>query len=177
MTPFYKKIAVAKTKFKEIKKRGLPAEIERLLTDLKHFIIEADTERARSGMSEICAECGQKGNACCAKGVEFKYSPELLLINLLYGVEITEQTEDNNMCYFLKDTGCSLFARDVFCINFICEKIRENIPAEKLKKLRELEGFQLDLQFRIEQIFKKFSVMTVTPDTFYLNNTVFNSSI
>lgn len=153
---FYKKIEIAKTRFKEIKKRGLPAEMEKLLTDLKYFINEADTERALVGMTEICKECGQKDKACCGKGIEFKYSPELLLINFLYGVEIPEHAEHKEMCYFLKDDGCSLFARDVFCINFICEKIKENIPTEKLKRLRELEGKQINLQFRIEQMLKNF---------------------
>ncbi len=175
MMPFYKKVVIAKNIFKEIKSRGVPAEIGRLLIDLRNFIIEADTERTLTGMSKICAECGRQGKACCGKGVEFKYSKELLLINLLLGVEIPEHHQINEMCYFLTDTGCSLIARDVFCINFICDRIRENILHDRLKRLRELEGRQINLQFRIEQILKKFS-SSIT-DTFYLNNAVFDSCI
>lgn len=156
MSPIHEKISIAKNKMKEIEKK-FPSEIEVLLKQLKQFIIQADNERILSGMTEICAQCGQEGKSCCGSAIEFKYSDELLLINLLYGIELPENPEIPDMCHFLTSKGCSLFARDTFCINFICDRIKENIPLEKLKKLQEFEGLQLNLQFKLEEMLKKFS--------------------
>ncbi|MGB9710900.1 MAG: hypothetical protein ACPLZA_05355 [Thermodesulfovibrio sp.] len=151
------KIEDLKNRIKELETKGQLSRIQPLLNQLKEFIIQENRERTVCGMSLICAQCGKEGKACCGKNIEFKYSDELLLINLLYGVKIPEEPEFPDMCLFLNESGCVLFARDAFCINFICDKIKEQIPLEKLKKLRQLEGLHLNLQFQVEQMLKKFS--------------------
>ncbi|WP_353684538.1 hypothetical protein V4D30_01745 [Thermodesulfovibrio sp. 3907-1M] len=151
------KIENLKNRIKQLQTKGQLSRIEFLLDQLKEFILQENRERAFCGMSLICAQCGKEGKACCGKNIEFKYSDELLLINLLYGVEIPEEPEFPEMCFFLKNSGCVLFARDAFCINFICDKIKEQIPLEKLKKLRQLEGLHLNFQFQLEQMLKRFS--------------------
>ncbi|GLI53527.1 hypothetical protein TISLANDTSLP1_12200 [Thermodesulfovibrio yellowstonii] len=151
------KIDILKDRVKELEKKGILSRIEELLKQLKEFIIQEDKERLLSGMTEICAKCGKEGKACCGSAIEFKYTDELLLINILLGTKFPDEPEFPDMCFFLTTSGCVLFARDAFCINFICDKIKEKIPLEKLKRLRELEGLHLQLQFRLEQILKQIS--------------------
>lgn len=151
------KIESIKNRMKELERKGIISKIKDSLNQLRELIIQENNERASSGMTSICAQCGREGKACCGSAIEFKYSDELLLINLLFGVKIPEKPEFPDMCFFLTHSGCALFARDAFCINFICDRIKEKIPLEKLKKLRELEGLHLNLQFQIEQMLKKFS--------------------
>lgn len=151
------KIDILKQRMKDLENKGVLSKIKSLLNQLKELVTQADNGRVLSGMKEICAQCGKEGKSCCGKGVEFKYSDELLLINLIFGVKVPEETETQEMCFFLGSNGCGLFARDAFCINFICDKVKEQIPIEKLKKLREYECLQLKLQFEIEQILKKLT--------------------
>lgn len=148
------KIDVLKSRIEELEKKGTLLKIQDLLHQLKEFIIQENNERALSGMTEICAKCGKEGKACCGSAIEFKYSDELLLINIMLGTKFPDEPEIPDMCFFLKSSGCVLFARDAFCINFICDKIKEKIPIERLKRLRELEGLHLQLQFRLEQMLK-----------------------
>lgn len=157
MPNIYEKIHLAELKKEKIlqTKEFLP-KIHKLLDELKNYIDYAEKERHESGMSQICAQCAMENKPCCGSEIELKYSPELLTINLLYGVNLPKKHEIEGMCFFLKEKGCCLFARDVFCINFICDRIKTALPHGKLKKLRELEGLQLNLQFKIEEILKNF---------------------
>ncbi len=130
-------------------------EFAYMINELKGLISSTRRERYESGMTEICADCGTSGKDCCGKGIEFKYSKELLIINMLMGAEIPSKRLSEISCYFLTEKGCSLLARHVFCINFLCQKIRDKISFERLKKLQELEGRELELSFRLEEFIKK----------------------
>ncbi len=149
------KISTAKSKYELIKQIGIPDEINTLLNELKFYISEANKERRSIGMSEICFLCGTKEVPCCGSGIELKYSSELLLVNMLFGVHMPQGQEFVDRCFFLKKNGCCLFARDVFCINFVCNKIQEKLSINHLKRLRYFEGKQLNLQFIIEEKLKK----------------------
>lgn len=156
MPDIYEKIRLAKLKKeKTLEKNEFLARLHQLLYELKNYIKFAEKERYESGMAQICAQCAMENKACCGSEIELKYSPELLTINLLYGISLPKKGEIGGMCFFLKERGCCLFARDVFCINFICDRIRTELPINKIKKLKELEGLQLNLQFKIEEILKK----------------------
>lgn len=148
-------VEAAQKKLARLKEANLLAKIEDKLFQLKRLTEEANRERVLCGMTQICAQCGAKRESCCAQGVEFKYSLELIMINLYFGVKIPYESEFDDMCFFLTKNGCRLFVRDVFCINFICEKITRQIPSEKINRLRQIEGFQLDLQFKLEDFLKK----------------------
>lgn len=150
-----RKIEIALRKKEKIQDREIPENIKKLMEKLNHYIIRADQERTNIGMSEICAKCGIEGKSCCGSEIELKYSAELLLINLLYGVKLPDKPHFSDKCYFLTSTGCCLFARDVFCINFICDKIKKLLSPDKLKTLRTLEGLQIETQFILEEFFKK----------------------
>jgi ferredoxin len=150
------KIESLRKKMKELEKNKVLSQIEETLYQLREIIIEENKERKIIGMTEICIECGKSGKVCCGSAIEFKYSNELLLINLILGVNFPNKSQIPDMCFFLSLSGCCLIARDAFCINFICDKIKEKIPVDKMRRLRELEGLHLNLQFQIEQRLKEF---------------------
>ena len=150
------KIESLRKKIKELEKNKVLSQIEETLYQLREIIIEENKERTIIGMTEICIECGKSGKVCCGSAIEFKYSNELLLINLILGVNFPNQSQIPDMCFFLSLSGCCLISRDAFCINFICDKIKEKIPVDKMRRLRELEGLHLNLQFQIEQRLKGF---------------------
>lgn len=153
-----KKISDAKKIFQ--KNKGLfmknPVVIKHL-SDLKDYINGSKFERGSSGVAQICEECGRLKRDCCGKGVELRYSKELLIINMLLGVVIPERTIYEDKCYFLTPKGCLLLARDVFCVNYLCRSIRDSIPIERLKRLQELEGLELYTSFRLQQLLKSLT--------------------
>lgn len=122
---------------------------------LKEYIEDTKVQRRLSGVAKICADCGNAKTDCCGKGVEFKYSKELLLINLLLGVQIPLERPFSQSCHFLSSKGCILLARHVFCINFLCQRLRAQVTHEQLLKLQESEGKELELLFKIEELIKK----------------------
>lgn len=155
MSPIHEKIRNARAKKERIlNSQKLYSEIKTLLNLLKSYIIVVEQERHTSRMADICAKCALESKPCCGSEIELKYSPELLTINLLLGIKLPEKGEIDGMCFFLTEKGCCLFVRDVFCINFICDRIKSEIPSEKIRKLKELEGLQLNLQFHLEEILK-----------------------
>ncbi|MCS7215631.1 MAG: hypothetical protein RMI30_07260 [Thermodesulfovibrio sp.] len=149
------KLKNLKVKVKELEEKGLLSKIENSLFELKELIIKENKERVLCGMTDICAECGKEGKVCCGSAIEFKYSEQLLIINILLGTNFPDEPEFYDMCFFLTSSGCLLFARDTFCINFICDRIRDKIPIDRLKRLTEIEGLHLQLQFKIEQFLKQ----------------------
>ncbi|MFN3480052.1 MAG: hypothetical protein ACK415_06660 [Thermodesulfovibrionales bacterium] len=125
-----------------------------LIEGLKAAIEHSEIERLKTGVAAECARCGVLNNDCCGRGIELRYSRELLLINLLLDVNLPTSRHNENSCYFLTPEGCCLKARDVFCINFLCRKITDRIPPERLLLLREFEGEMLEIIFRLEERIK-----------------------
>jgi hypothetical protein len=55
----------------------------------------------------------------------------------------------------LSEKGCSLLARHVICVNFLCHKITSSISPEKIAALREKEGIELNLLFMLQERVKR----------------------
>ena len=110
----------------------------------------------RTGIVDLCRDCEEKeGGSCCGAGLEKNYSGMLLLINRLLGATLPHQREEPSSCFFLSSTGCRLLARHVLCINYICNKITSKIEAHQLVALREAEGEEILLLFRVNEKLKK----------------------
>jgi hypothetical protein len=124
------------------------------LIDLKEYINASKIERISSGVAQICEECGRLKKDCCGKGIELRYSKELLIINMLLGVDLPETYLFSDKCYFLTNKGCLLLARDVFCVNYLCKSIRDSISIERFKKLQELEEKELQTCFKLQELLK-----------------------
>jgi len=130
--------------------------IVELLHKLENAIHASHIEMTGAGIAKICRKCEQEeGGSCCGAGLENKYDWELLLINLLLDVNLPQKRHDPEGCFFLGETGCLLQARHVICINYVCKKITDLVDPQKLHKLREKEGEELNTLFLLHERIKK----------------------
>ncbi len=113
--------------------------------------------RHGSGVARACRLCDrEEGGSCCGAGIEDRYSPELLLINLLLGVTLPESRNYAKSCYFLGERGCILPAREILCVNYLCASLQEIIPPEKLLQLQEVNGSEMELLFLLHNRIRNF---------------------
>ncbi len=111
----------------------------------------------RAGVAEACSQCDRdEGGSCCGAGIENRYTPELLLINLLLGVTLPESRHLSKSCYFLHERGCTLAARDIICINYLCAWLQKTIDPERLLQLQEVSGAEMELLFLLHNRIRNF---------------------
>jgi hypothetical protein len=128
-----------------------------LLNGLDKKIAASGGARHDFGVSAACTCCNEEdGETCCGAGIENKYTSRILLINLLFGNPLPEKRLWSNGCFFLSENGCSLKARLVLCVNYLCLKIQRMLPAEDLASLQEITGEEMDESFILEEAVKKF---------------------
>jgi len=126
------------------------------LAALRRAVTSSRDQMARLGITDICRACEeQEGGSCCGAGIERRYSASLILLNLLLHAEIPETRHDPASCFFLSEKGCSLLARHVLCVNFLCQKITSRISARQIAGLRDQEGVELDLVFSLHEKLRK----------------------
>jgi len=135
-------------------------EIAEGLAMLKQAVFESRESMTRAGITALCRACEvQEGGSCCGAGIEKHFSSTLFVLNLLLGARIPETRSDPVSCFFLSEKGCQLLARHVLCLNFLCQKITAQVPADQIAALREKEGIELGLHFVLqERIRKKLAV-------------------
>ena len=112
-----------------------------------------------------CASCSDRWQGgCCFEGVEGWYDPVLLLINLLLGVDVKERRTIRNGCLFLGPTGCTLLARHSFCINYLCDNLKNLLlPQDKINFLTTA-GREIGCGVRAEQSIRKWLGINDNPD-------------
>jgi hypothetical protein len=126
-----------------------------LLETLNRAICRSRENMLRTGIAGLCRECEEKeGGSCCGAGLEKHYSGLLLLINRLLGAPLPVHREETSSCFFLSSSGCTLLARHVLCINYICHKITSRIKPDQLAAVREAEGEEVLLLFQVNEKLK-----------------------
>jgi len=147
------KISWAEDLFDKYRNRMLrDPVVSGLLKRVRAAVSAADEVRSAAGIERMCAECEtREGGSCCGVGLEDKYDARLLLINLLLGVDLPHHRDDAYSCWFLSDRGCRLRARQVICVNYICEKIEKGVEAGRMREIREKEGAELAGIFHLHQ--------------------------
>jgi hypothetical protein len=109
-----------------------------------------------AGVLTACTHCDEEeGGSCCGAGIENKYTPVLLLINLLLGVTLPDRRISSNSCFFLGPAGCRLKARHVICINYLCTRLQKEIPTWALQSLQAVTGEEMDTIFILHEKIKK----------------------
>jgi len=127
-----------------------------LLFRLDQNIEATQREMVSTGIVMECADCAVNGEGtCCATHTGYKCDGVLLLINLLLGRALPSQPYYFDLCYFLTKEGCSLRARHIICVNYVCQRLRKNIPHNKLIRLQEIAGAEMDTLFIVEEHIKK----------------------
>ncbi len=110
-----------------------------------------------SGVARACGSCDlEEGGSCCGAGFEDRYSPELLLINLLLGVTLPELRNSANSCHFAGEGGCVLPVREILCVNYLCARLQKIIPPQKLFQLQEATGSEMELLFLLHNRITNF---------------------
>ncbi|MGC9194991.1 MAG: hypothetical protein ACP5IL_06005 [Syntrophobacteraceae bacterium] len=127
------------------------------LVELSQRVEASSALSLRAGVAAQCRICEEdEGGSCCGEGIENRYSPELLLINLLFGLRLPEAAKSSKSCYFLGEQGCVLKAREILCINYLCFKLKKTIPSEMLLEIQEVNGAEMDLVFALHERIKDF---------------------
>lgn len=132
------------------------AEVKERLENLRQALERSRAGREAAGLTEICRTCEEvEGGSCCGAGIENRYDGYILLVNLALGVHLPEKRWEQKSCFFLSAGGCCLKARHVICINYLCKNIEDHVDPRRLTRLRELEGEEVDLLFRLHEQIKK----------------------
>ena len=127
-----------------------------LLKALRNAAHRSREIMSRTGIADLCSECEEKeGGSCCGAGLEKNFSATLLLINRLLGVPLPPDRKEPSSCFFLFSAGCTLVARHVLCINYVCSKITSRIKPDQIAALREAEGEEILFLFQVNEKLKK----------------------
>jgi hypothetical protein len=106
------------------------------------------------GIPALCTACAATGvnGGCCSLAMADESDTVLLLVNLLAGNEVRVQRIDELECSFLGTAGCSLRFKPMFCLNYLCRRIRQGLAPAKLGRLERFSGLLLQSQYQIEQL-------------------------
>lgn len=132
------------------------ARIAALISALRQKLAHSREAMFACGLVEICRICEEEeGGSCCGKGIEDKFCPTLLLINLLLGQSLPAKPMRDDSCHFLGPQGCRLQVRQVICVNYVCQRIQRQIPRDQLIRLQSVTGEELDTVFMLQEAIKK----------------------
>jgi hypothetical protein len=113
-------------------------------------------QMARRGITEACSTCSSKpAGSCCFQGAEEWYDHVTLLINLLMGVEIPGTREVLGGCLFVGSKGCKLFARNAFCVNYLCPNLAASMGEAEKRKLLSVSGKELLCGWELEKSLRR----------------------
>jgi len=137
-----------------------------LLADWRiHGLLEALREKVAAsgrvarelGLVAACKHCEEEeGGSCCGAGIEDRYTPHLLLINLLLGRTLPADRRFADSCHFLGTDGCTLMAREILCINYLCPNLQRSLAHENLVRLQATTGEEMETVFRLHEAVKRF---------------------
>jgi len=151
------KIALAEYLWKKYgKDLAADSEIDRLLGLYRKEISKSYELMEKFGVVAECAMCATEfpGGGCCGAGIEDWYDEFVLLLNLLLERKISTERLGKKDCLFLGPTGCQLFARHNFCINYLCSRITDLLSPAELTALRAHSGREIFLCWQLERILR-----------------------
>jgi hypothetical protein len=145
------RIASAEARFREYGERlRADGEVAGWLERLGVAACRSHEAMTHAGVVAECARCErEEGGSCCGAGLEDRYDGVTLLINLLLGTELPHERHDPRSCFFLGPDGCTLVARDVICVNYLCRKIGDNLDRSEVEVMHDREGEEIESLFRL----------------------------
>jgi hypothetical protein len=130
--------------------------IRALLERLQRSIQATRETMSVLGVVAECKHCEEEeGGSCCGAGIENRYDVVLLLVNLLLHVALPTQAQSRASCYFLGENGCTLLARHVLCVNYLCAKIQNKLSRHGLGRLQDCINEELDAEFFLHEAIKR----------------------
>jgi hypothetical protein len=128
-----------------------------LLSRYRDYIDETRRIMRASGMVAVCAACAREdAGGCCAEGVEGWYDARLLLLGRLLGGETPRRRRVAGGCLFLGEDGCRLQARYAFCVNYLCARLRSELPPGELAAFRRAAGAELYAGWEAERYLRRW---------------------
>lgn len=133
-------------------------------SSIRSLLERVDRKVAASGQAMLdfgivasCRHCEEEeGGSCCGAGIEQKYTPLILLINLLLGETLPEARLQADSCFFLSERGCSLKLRHVLCVNYLCLGIQRMLGVDDLRRLQQITGEEMEAGFIVHEAVKRF---------------------
>ena len=123
------------------------------LTRLKEQAQNLAELMAAMGLDRICAACAAKPNGgCCSRAIANETDTIQLLMNVMAGIPVAICRDNGHECLFLGDTGCTLAFKPIFCLNYDCQAIKDQVTAEGAGRYDRLRGALLQEQWRLEQL-------------------------
>jgi hypothetical protein len=131
-------------------------EIDQLLGLYRKVISRSYELMNKFGVAAGCAICATQvpGGGCCGAGIEDCYDEFVLLLNLLLERRIPTERLGEKDCLFLGPTGCQLFARHHFCINYLCSRITDLLSPAELTALKTQSGKEIFLCWQLERLLR-----------------------
>lgn len=151
----HEKTAKAEKLFKKYGKALQAQEKIRASLDLMQNAVTAlDIHMTAMDMGKNCSACAAapKGGCCSAYMGHENNDVLQLLMNMLAGVAVECVRDDSIECCFLAEKGCVLLFKPIFCLNYLCERIRNESTVEELQILEKRTGELLSRQVELEGI-------------------------
>lgn len=121
--------------------------------------LEANLENSRRcmrdfGIFHACARCDAEApeGSCCSSGLERKYGPVMLVINLLMGAQLPGRRMREDSCYFLGLNGCVLKVRHMLCIDYLCPELVNTVGRESLIRIQTTSGEEIESAFFLHEV-------------------------
>jgi len=127
--------------------------VQEQLEKVKAAVGDLDAHMAAMDMGKTCSSCAAtpKGGCCSAYMGHENNDALQLLMNLLAGVDVKLVRDDGVECCFLATAGCILLFKPVFCLNYLCARIRDDSEGNDLSLLEQKTGALLTAQSILEQ--------------------------
>ncbi|GEM_PF-1006183 len=127
--------------------------IQKLVSRLNRGISISYETMKELGVSGACARCDGEAaeGSCCSTGLENKIETPLLLINLLLGAKIQGARLREGSCFFLSSHGCTLKARHMLCIDYLCPAVQEQLGMESLVQMQRATEEEIRSLFLLEE--------------------------
>jgi hypothetical protein len=120
---------------------------------LRKYAAKLSAQMEAINLRQLCSNCASRtGGGCCSSYMEANSDVILLLINRLYGINVTRQHENSTQCCFLGHSGCILPIKPMFCLNYNCKHISDLATTTEMNDLEQLAGRLLTEQTRLESI-------------------------
>lgn len=121
-------------------------------------------------LGESCRLCAARPDGCCCSAcMAANSNAALIALNLLLGAKIQLQTHPVDACCFLGTNGCLFIAKPIFCLNYYCLHLQENIPPSAMQLLQaatsQMLSLQNDWENKVQTLLRSHSIPFI-PETY-----------
>ena len=131
--------------------------------------LETNLENSRHSMHDLgivraCTRCDENApeGSCCSRGLEGKYGPMLLLMNLMLGARLPMRRHREDSCFFLGSKGCMLKVRHMLCVDYLCPELEKALGSKSMIEIQTVSGEEILSAFLVHEAVKQ-TIRTVVP--------------